>query len=250
MHDHKKIIIFDLDNTLAPSKGPVGQEMLTLLCRLLEKFSIAIITGGKLEQIQEQLISDLTCVDAFQKLYLLPTSGATFYRWNTGSWVKEYAYNLEPEEKDTIMQALRKVRDEMGDAYFNNVPLEEQAEDRDTQVTFSALGQNAKIPDKKAWDPDRSKRSFIKGKLDALIPEFEVRIGGSTSVDISKPGIDKGFGIAKFFEATGFDVDTTLFIGDAVFPGGNDNPVKQMGIDTIAVTNPKDTQRVIMNILG
>ncbi len=38
----------------------------------------------------------------------------------------------------------------------------EQIEDRGSQITFSALGQQAPIEEKKKWDPDFTKREKIK----------------------------------------------------------------------------------------
>ena len=53
----------------------------------------------------------------------------------------------------------------------------EQIEDRGSQITFSALGQQAPLEEKEKWDPDFAKRKKIKAILDTLIPEFSVRIG-------------------------------------------------------------------------
>src|ERR1035441_10285233 len=61
-------------------------------------------------------------------------------------------------------------------------------QDRGSQITFSALGQQAPLEEKKKWDPDFAKRKKIKAILDKLIPEFSVRMGGATSVDITKTG--------------------------------------------------------------
>jgi hypothetical protein len=66
----------------------------------------------------------------------------------------------------------------------------EPIEDRGSQITFSALGQQAPLEEKKRWDPDFTKRKKIKAVLENLIPEFSVHLGGTTSVDVTKPGID------------------------------------------------------------
>ena len=41
-------------------------------------------------------------------------------------------------------------------------PAGEVIEDRDTQITFSALGQDATPEDKYAWDPDNEKKLAIR----------------------------------------------------------------------------------------
>ena len=48
-------------------------------------------------------------------------------------------------------------------------------EDRGSQVTFSALGQQAPLAEKEKWDPDFVKRKKIAAILKTLIPEFSGR---------------------------------------------------------------------------
>ncbi len=103
----------------------------------------------------------------------------------------------------------------------------EEIEDRGSQITFSALGQQAPNKEKEKWDPDFTKRKKIKVFLDNLIPEFSVRLGGETSIDITKPGIDKAYGIKKLRDTLGIAIHEMIFIGDALFPGGNDYPARR-----------------------
>jgi phosphomannomutase len=126
----------------------------------------------------------------------------------------------------------------------------EPIEDRGSQITFSALGQSAPIGEKKKWDPDFTKRKAIKALLDKLIPEFSVQLGGTTSVDITKPGIDKAYGIRKLVDTLVVAIDEMIFVGDALFPGGNDFPVKQAGVLSIRVRDPNETKRVIEAIVA
>jgi phosphomannomutase len=73
-------------------------------------------------------------------------------------------------------------------------------------VTLSALGQQAPLEEKEKWDPDFSNRKRIKAALDTLIPEFSVRIAGASSIDVTKPGIDKVHGIRKLRDILGIAV--------------------------------------------
>ena len=126
----------------------------------------------------------------------------------------------------------------------------EQIEDRGSQITFSALGQQAPIEEKKKWDPDFTKRKKIKALLDNLIPEFSVRLGGTTSVDVTKPGVDKAYGIRKLRDTLGIAIQEMIFIGDALFPGGNDYPAKEAGVVSIQVRDPNEAKRVIEAIVA
>jgi phosphomannomutase len=90
----------------------------------------------------------------------------------------------------------------------------------------------------------------MKAILDTLIPEFSVRLGGSTSIDVTKPGIDKAYGIRKLRDILGIAIEEMIFIGDALFPGGNDYPAEEAGVVSIQVKEPHETKRVIEAIIA
>ena len=107
----------------------------------------------------------------------------------------------------------------------------ERIEDRGSQITFSALGQQAPIHAKEAWDPDFAKRTRIQADLRQRLPGLSINMGGATSIDITREGIDKAYGLKRLSEQTGVALDEMIFFGDAIFPGGNDYPAKHLGLD-------------------
>ena len=123
-------------------------------------------------------------------------------------------------------------------------------EDRGSQITFSALGQSAPVDAKKAWDPSGEKKNTLRGAVQELLPDLEVRSGGSTSVDITRRGIDKAYGMTKLAELTGIPFGDMLFVGDRLDPDGNDYPVKAVGVPCIAVEGWHDTASVVERFLG
>ena len=243
----KKLIVFDLDGTLAESKTALDSEMAALLSALLAIVKVAVISGGDWPQFVQQLLQNLPQDQRLNNLSLLPTCGTKFYRY-TGSWTKIYSEDFSAQEKDKIMRSLTQALETAGLQVAKS--WGEAIEDRGSQITYSALGQQAPIEEKKKWDPDFSKRKAIKALLDQLIPEFSVRLGGTTSVDITKPGIDKAYGIRKLMAAFGIAMGEMIFIGDALFPGGNDYPVEQAGVLSIRVRDPNETKRVIEAIVA
>lgn len=122
-------------------------------------------------------------------------------------------------------------------------------EDRGSQITYSALGQSAPLDAKKSWDPDGNKKTRLRDAVAALLPDLEVRSGGSTSVDITRKGIDKAYGISELSHETEIPVSHMLFVGDRLDPAGNDYPVLRLGIDAHAVTDWEDTASFIETIL-
>lgn len=238
----KKLIVFDLDGTLAESKSPLDAEMSTLLTALLAVVKVAIISGGNWPQFEKQVLAHLPQGEHLQNLSLLPTCGTKYYRYQT-DWQQLYAENFTVGEREKIIRSLEQVS---RDAEFKVEQVwGEVIEDRGSQITFSALGQQAPLPAKEKWDPDFSKRKKMKERLDQLLPEFSVRLGGTTSVDVTKLGIDKAYGIRKLRDTLGIALAEMIFVGDALFPGGNDYPAKEAGVLSIQVQNPHESKRVI-----
>jgi HAD superfamily hydrolase (TIGR01484 family) len=243
----KSLIVFDLDGTLAESKSPLDAEMATLICRLLMVARVAVISGGAWPQFQKQVLSHLPDDERLDKLSLLPTCGTKFYS-RDGVWRCLYSEDFSKDDTDKIVASLKKAFDESG---FRPARCwGDTIEDRGSQITLSALGQDAPLEAKKGWDADFSKRKTIKGILEPLIPGFSVHLGGATSIDITRPGIDKAYGISKLHEILHIGIANMLFVGDAVFPGGNDYPAKQAGVLSIEVRDPHETKRVIEAIIA
>ncbi|MRG47280.1 HAD-IIB family hydrolase [Chitinophaga sp. SYP-B3965] len=237
----KQLIIFDLDGTLAQSKAALDEEMAWLLEALLRVSKVAIISGGDWPQFEKQVLSKIT---AHANLSILPTCGTKYYQY-TGEWKQLYAENFSPEEKKKILTQLNEVVEILHPAKIWG----EQIEDRGSQITFSGLGQDAPHEVKKDWDPDFAKRKIIKEALDKTLPEFSIQMGGETSIDITKPGIDKAYGIHKLEQTLNMPVKDMLFIGDALFEGGNDHPARETGVDCIQVRDPHETKRVVEAII-
>jgi hypothetical protein len=241
----KRLIVFDLDGTLAPSKTAPDAEMSGLLHDLLGIVKVAVISGGDWAQFEQQLLSGLPDDARLADLSLLPTCGTQFFQY-AGGWTRLYSEDLTPDEKAKIVSSLDKALSSNG--LKSDKVWGEVIEDRGSQVTLSALGQHAPLEEKERWDPDFAKRKKLKAALDALIPEFAVRIGGATSIDVTKPGIDKGYGVGKLRDVLGIPLAEMIFIGDALFVGGNDYPAEQAGVVSIPVLGPRETKLVIRAI--
>jgi len=243
----KKLVVYDLDGTLAESKSPIDAEMAGLLHDLLGVVKVSVISGGDWPQFEKQVLAYLPQDDRLMNLSILPTCGTKFFQYN-GAWKKLYSEDFTADEKTKIATSLTKAVAEAG--FTARKVWGEVVEDRGSQITFSALGQQAPLDEKSKWDPDYAKRKKIKSILDPLIPEFSVRMGGATSIDVTKPGIDKGYGIGKLRDILGISIEEMIFIGDALFPGGNDYPAQEAGVVSIAVRGPQETKPVTKAIMA
>lgn len=262
----KKLIAFDQDDTINITKSPIDLEMALLLANLLDEFKICIISGTNWEVMRENNIRQLSNLDEevnFKNLFILPTSGTQLWHYVGVSqnnlsqnqiidngWKREYYHSLSEEQVELITAALKKSAKRLG-LWCEN-PNGDIIENRGSQVTFSALGQWANASEKHSWDPNMKKRESIVQLLKPELANIGVKIviGGATSIDVTLPGIDKAYGMRKLIEETALSKEDILFIGDKLKPGGNDYPVKNIGIDTIEVTNAEDTKWILKGFLG
>lgn len=229
-----KLFVFDLDDTLAPSKQPIPVEIQHLLVRLVEKYQVAILTGGQYQQVRKQVLDQLP--DSVRsKINVFSCSGSQ-YALGDGNVQTDL---LLPEDASRIKDLVEKVAIEFG--YWCEDPDGPIIEDRLSQITFSALGQNASPERKSGWDRDRSKRQAMVDRLVKLVPEYSFTIGGSTSIDVTLPGRDKRFGMERILELLAVDRLETVFIGDSFEPSGNDYPVLDCGVFCLQVNRWQDT---------
>lgn len=238
------LIAFDLDDTLAPSKSPMPQRMARALSSLLDTTQVCIISGGQFSQFEQQVLNALTATEKqLENLHLMPTCGTRYFIRRRETWENVYVRNLTDAERNDATIALREEAEKLG--LWENNPWGEVIEDRGSQITFSALGQEAPLEKKREWDPTGEKKNILRTAVAKRLPTLEVRTGGSTSVDITRKGVDKAYGITELSTVTEIPIADMLFIGDRLDPDGNDYPVTRLGIATIHVSGWEETAEII-----
>ena len=251
----KKVLAFDIDQTLNVAKTPINDEIADLLNECLKKFEVCPISGQKFEQFLIQIVDRLVergaTPEQLKNLHLFVAQGTQYYRYNGADWEQVYNYPLSDEQVAKISATIEQAARELG--YWEEdklQPGDEIIENRLSQVTFSALGQKAGTDEKYAWDPDHEKRKKIVARCEELAPEFDYEIGGTTSINAITPGMNKTFGMTHLLEELQVEKSDILYFGDMTQPGGNDYPVVEMGIDTITVRSHEDTAYALRGILG
>jgi HAD superfamily hydrolase (TIGR01484 family) len=209
---------------------------------------VCIISGGRFEQFDTQVLRHLQIDDGRRhRLHLMPTCGTRYYRWDGQAWTAVYVEDLSEEEKRRVIAVLTEGARSLG--LWATDPWGEIIEDRGSQITFSALGQAAPPDAKYAWDPDGRKKAALREYAAARLPDLEVRSGGSTSVDVTRKGIDKAYGIGRLLDGLSLNAADVLFIGDRLDEGGNDYPVRTLGVPCVAVECWEDTAKYLRALL-
>lgn len=242
------LVAFDLDGTLAESKQALDDRMGESLADLLAVASVAVISGGDWPQFEKQIASRLPARADLSKLWMMPTSGTKLYKCQGGKWQVVFAELFSDDMKKNILSAFDASLEATG--FTPEKTWGKRIEDRGSQITFSALGQEAPIAEKQHWDPDFAKRKVIQADLRTRLPDLSINMGGTTSIDITKKGVDKGYGLKRLRDVSGIPLEQMMFIGDAIFPGGNDYPAKEIGLHTVQVKDPEGTLTAIAAIVA
>jgi phosphomannomutase len=246
----KKIIIFDLDGTLTKSKSDLDHEMASLICQLLRLRYVAVTSGCSFQQFESQFLSGLPESTHLCNLLLFPTcsSSGYYYDKNRRRFSQAYTNHLSVQDARKILRSFARVFAEIAYAH----PAKTYGpvfENRGSQVTFSALGQKAPLRLKRKWDPNQKKRLRIRRLLRTQLHNFEISIGGTTSIDVTKKGVNKTLCVQKLKERLNVERKNMLYVGDALFRGGNDYVMRSSGIRCVSVSGPKQTKELIRRVI-
>ena len=244
-----KLIVFDLDWTLAISKSKLDLEIAEMLKKIIDNYFLAIISWWDYPQFEMQFLSQINFqIENKENLFLLPTCWTKFFRFK--SWIIENIYSdeIEEQERKKIISIIKKIYNKS--KYYPKKIYWELIEDRKTQITLSALWQEAPIKEKEKWDKNYEKRKDLISKIKPLIWNYSINFWWTTSIDITKKWIDKSFWIKKLMEITWVNKEDILFVWDALYEWWNDYPVKEMWVKSIQTSGPEETKKIIKKYLN
>jgi len=233
-----KILVFDLHGTLAESRQPVSKDMAVLLAHLLEESLVAVVSGSTFEQFQNELLASLNGCN-YRNLYLYPSEGTELYRWDD-KWSSVYRNALSDNEIERIKKAIKTACNNG----HNTTTV------RGGQVTYAALGFDCPLDVKKHWDPDRTKRKEMRNRLVMLLPEYDITIGGFTSININHRDMGKPQCIRDVCNRMGCRLEDIIYIADEFSDGGDDVPVRNTGVLCIEVSSPNTTMEFVRGYLN
>lgn len=214
---------------------PVHQDIFDRLCTQKD---VIVVTGGTLAQIREQI------TPRFDGRYVsLAQSGNQAIDKNGEQLWHELLTDVQIAAIETCIHVLKQ--------HFNLQVKDENdiIENRGALISYSVIGFHESIEKKYAFDPGDKKRSAALATFPEEVQKLkdvgiEIVPAGTTTYSFYSYGKHKGYNVARFIEHTGWKREDCLYIGDALFPGGNDETVIGV-IPTHAVENPEQTFRYI-----
>jgi phosphomannomutase len=244
-----KAILFDLDDTLSPPHIPIEPEMARALERLLAIIPVAVVTAAPFQRIERDVLSRLPSASDLKNLYVSSENGAQCRMRHNDEWQIAYMETISTEEREEIKTAILSAVNETGSLEGIH-SYGEQMLDREAGVTFSTLGAGAPQQVRETWDPDLSRRKKLYAAISQKLPHWNVYIGGLTSIDISRHGVSKARAVSWLSEHLRTPASEMLYIGDALYEGGNDHVVIQTGIQTWQTKDPRETLSIMGELLA
>lgn len=250
MQNCPKAIIFDLDDTLAESFQPPSEDRLESLLKLLSHMPLAIMTGAGFKRMDSQFLPKIaSSVSAKERFYLFPNSAAQCLRPTDDGWHMVYNFALTEEERGRIKKTIHETMETH--ALLKDIPFYgERLFDREAEVAYTPVGIAAPLEYKNSWDPGGAKRRDLFDTLRQTLPDFEVLLGGKTTIDITRKGVNKAYGVGWLSKHLNIPAEEMLYVGDAFHEGGNDRVVIPTGINTRPVAGPQETSGVIAEVLS
>lgn len=238
-----KHFFFDLDNTLTRSRTHIAAEHAPILQKLASVADVIVVTGGRKSQIAKQLDPEMQ-----GHYFVLAQNGNEAAKKDgTELWMRRPT----DEQKAAILNLVNEMKVQLNLAVRDEQDL---IEDRGCSIAYSTIGHNEDVSKKEQYDPDHGKRlgliELFREKVELLRAEhgIEVRTGGTTCLDFFHAGKNKGYNVAQFLDTMGWNKDNCLYIGDALFPGGNDETVVGV-IPTQSVKDYHETYKYLSEIL-
>ncbi len=233
----KKHIFFDLDNTLTRSRSPITPSMAKLLRRLAKSHDVIVVSGADKEQIARQLGTGM------KRRYISmgQNGNACILPDGTPLWEKRMGWMARAEVYAYALRIYQKTA-------FMPKDAQDLISDRGCQISYSCIGHHEAVAKKEAFDPDSKIRLALLKKFPFQSDTVDVRIGGTTCLDFFLKGSHKGSNIATLLSTMKWKKSECLYVGDCLFPGGNDETVIGV-IPTQSVSSPQDTEQVISHLL-
>jgi len=242
----KKLVLFDVDDTLTSPRQAVSSEVLATLRELRKKVVIGFVGGSDFVKISEQLSANGgNVLDDFD--YAFAENGLTAYKLGKQLESQSFIKFIGEERYKTLVKFILHYVADL------DIPIKRGTfvDFRNGMINVSPMGRNATITERhefNAYDKQHNVRAAFVKALQEKFPDYGLTysIGGQISFDVFPHGWDKTYAL-KHVEDEGFE--EIHFFGDKTYKGGNDYEIfadpRTVGH---SVTNPSHTLRILAEL--
>ena len=199
------LLVFDVDGTLTPSRGRIGEAFRNwMLNELREPF--VLVTGSDPIKTREQIGNEL-----YDSTIVFNCTGNHVF--NRGAEIYRSKWRIPDSLERHLNMVLEHSPhpDKTGKHIEHRVGL----------CNFSVVGRNATVEQRKAyfeWDKQSNERLSIATGIKRTWPDIEASVAGETGIDIYAKGTGKDQILQAIVEMDG-DI---RFFGDRMDEHGND----------------------------
>lgn len=265
-------LVFDIDNTLTPPREALDREMAERLGALEPRFALA--AGSDLGLLMSQFFEPLYAFGYRGEFDAFICNGASRYRCSAGRELRVTPvdeFSLEAHLGAARFATLRALLDGLWSDPRFTLPssvsvVGPRIIDRRAMLNVAPAGRQSG-----ALSPEarKSREEFVafdmatgyrerglrtlRALLDEHLPgnDLLLTLGGQTSFDLVVRGRDKSFAVRSLLDEGAAHV---TYVGDALFPGGNDAAVSDFvaawpggacPVDVIQVSDHRHTARLM-----
>lgn len=225
-------IFLDMDGTVTRSRSLIENDMKELLKTLMSLGKdVLIVTGQGVPAIKTQVGVGT---------YFMGQNGNHVLRVEDSKelWREE----LSESERQAVLNHIASLPKELVKDPSDLV------EDRGSQISYSILGHHEEVSLKEKYDKGGAKRRALIEKVPFISDTLEVKIAGTTSLDYIRKNANKGTNIDRLIRELSWDRNDSVYVGDSLFPGGNDEAVIGV-IDTVPVADHKEAYEYLRSNL-
>ena len=234
-----KIVAMDLDGTLTQHKQPLDEAHIEALRELSKKYKLLMVGAGQVQRIFNQM--------GRFPIDIIGNYGMQFGVYNEKT--KEIDIIRDeciPADKDSVEKKVTFFREKYGFCEYAGENVEYHPSGC---LTFPILGTKAKIEDKLAFDPDRSKRRRIYDEVAEAFSDYSVFVGGSSSFDMAPKPYNKYYALDLYCKENGLSHENIVYIGDDYGLGGNDESVYKSDFAYLEIDDYRDFPEIIKVLL-
>ena len=234
-----KLIAMDLDGTLTQHKQPLTPENRAALDALGKKYKLLMVGAGQVVRIFNQMEQ--------YPIDIIGNYGLQYGKYDPVSKniniVRDLSFDCD---RDSAEKKITALREKHGFTEYSGDNVEFHPSGC---ITFPILGTKAKIEDKLAFDPNRSRRRSFYGEVIEAFSDYVVFIGGSSSFDMAPKPYNKYHALDLYCKEAGLSHNEVVFIGDDYETGGNDNSVYDSDFNFLTIDDYTTFPEVVKPLL-